>query len=816
MTRDDYTMIQITPTSFGIALATYCSLSFAQIDPGQPLNNPGYNFRDTLNQYCLLCHNEATRTANLSLEKLDIENVGGHADIWEKVLRKLKSRTMPPAGLPRPDESSYSGFATYLETELDKYASKYPDPGDPLLRRMNRTEYINSVRDLFGIEFNADALLPADNTMFGFDNIGNVLTLSPLLAEKYVSAARKIRQQVLGSSDMQPEFNIYSVSGDLLQEDQMSEELPFGSRGGLAIRHHFPMDGEYVIHIRLQRNSRDYIRGLTEPHQLDVRLDGSPIKTFILGGEKRGKSAGLFSSGGQGDVEQEYYERNADEALEAKVFARAGVRKIMVTSPKVSTVPEEPLYSRMSLVDYSQYKGGVPGIHTLAIQGPYNASISNSSASRKKVFVCEPVSGNDKVCATRIISNLASQAYRRQPSAKEIADLMEFYNYGHDETGFDEGIGLAMERILAGPEFLFLIETTPENVKPGQVFKVSDRELATRLSLFLWSSIPDQELLQLAAAGNLSKPAILKQQVMRMLDDPRSNALMANFASQWLSLEKLNAATPDGELFPYFDDNLRQALQTETLLFFEHILREDLPLIELLDANYSFINERLAAHYNISQIFGNHFRKVAFTDGSRGGLLGHGSILTVTSYANRTAPTIRGKWVLENILGAPPPPPPPNIPGLQEKNKEGQVLTMRQAMEQHRANPVCASCHKVMDPLGFAMEKYDAIGTWRLIDAASNLPVDSSGTLPDGTAFEGPMELRKALVERRQNDFILTVIEKLLTYALGREINHNDAPTMRMIMKQTESAQYRLSALIFAIVESAQFQTRRVPAHDDI
>jgi len=806
-------MLLYAVTSISAILFFYSSLSVAQIGSA-PAADPHY--RETINQYCLLCHNDATRTANLSLEQLDIDNVGKDRQIWEKVLRKLNSRSMPPAGMPRPNEAVYSSFADYLESALDSHASAFPEPGAPLLRRMNRTEYINAVNELFAVALNADAILPADHTMLGFDNVGNVLTLSPLLAEKYVAAAREIRYQVLGNPDMQPEFIIYTVPAYLLQEEQMAEDLPFGSRGGVTINHHFPLDGEYVIQIRLQRNSRDYIRGLVDAHRLDVHLDGKLMREFSIGGEKKGRSAGLFSSGAQGDVEQEYYERNADETLELRFFAHAGTRKITVTFPKITTMPEGPYTPRMSLVDYAQYKGGVPGVRTVAVQGPYTPAVSNESASRKKVFICKPAGKNDSKCAGEIITNIARRAYRRPPSADEMAVLMDFYKYGLSESGFEEGIGLAIERILAGPEFLFLVENVPAGIKPGAVFRISDLELATRLALFLWSSIPDEALLDLAEAGKLSEPVMLQQQIIRMLKDSRSDALVQNFASQWLALDKLNAATPDGELFPYFDDNLRQALQTETRLFFEHILRQDLPLVDLLAADYSFINERLANHYNIPKVFGSHFRKVTFPDNSRGGLLGHGSILTVTSYANRTAPTIRGKWVLENILGAPPPPPPPNIPGLIEKDDEGKALTMRQAMEKHRANPVCASCHKVMDPLGFALEKYDAIGRWRTIDAASNSPVDSSGALPDGTAFDGPIELREALIQRRQGDFILTVIDRLFTYALNRELNHNDAPAIRTIMKKTESAQHRLSSLIMAIVESTQFQKREVIGHDDI
>ena len=798
-------MLRAAATAFaGIGALLYCIASAAQ-----NVSTPSSaDYHQTVNQYCVLCHNDATRTANLSLEKLDISNPGRAPQIWEKVLRKIKSRTMPPAGMPRPDETVYRDFGNYLETALDLQAENAPAPGSPLLRRMNRTEYINAIRDLFAVQLNADNLLPADHTMLGFDNVGKVLTLSPLLAEKYVAAAREIRYQVLGKPEMPPEFNVYTVPAYLLQDEQMSESLPFGSRGGITINHAFPLDGEYLIKLRLQRNSRDYIRGLVDKHRLDVSVDGKRVQEFSVGGENKGRSAGLFSSGAQGDVDQEFYERNADDVLEVRTFVSAGTHKITVTFPRVATMPEGPQQPRMSLVDYAQYKGGVPGVRTVAIQGPYNAVVISQPDSHNKLLICTPSGVNDQECARNILGNIARRAYRRTSGSDEMAVLMDFYKYGQQESGFEEGIGLAIERMLAGPEFLFLVEVTPESVKPDAIFSISDPELATRLSLFLWSSIPDELLLDLAEAGKLSDPDVLQQQVRRMLKDGRSDALVENFAAQWLALDKLNAVSPDGELFPYFDDNLRQALQTETRLLFAHVLREDLPITELLTANYSFLNERLASHYNIPQVYGSHFRKVTFPDDTRGGLLGQGSILTVTSYANRTAPTIRGKWILENILGAPPPPPPPNIPGLIQKNTEGKVLTMREAMEQHRANPVCASCHKVMDPLGFALEKYDATGRWRTIDAASNSPVDASGALPDGTTFDGPIELREALIQSRQADFILTVIDRLFTYALNRELSHNDAPAMRQIMKKTANGQHRLSGLIMAIVESTQVRTR--------
>lgn len=774
-------------------------------------------FRAVVDQYCITCHNDALRTAGLSLQAVDINRVGEGAAIWEKVLRKLKVRTMPPSGMPRPDVDTYEAFAGFLESGLDTYAQQHPQPGVASLRRLNRTEYFNAIEDLLAIRINDDTILPADDTMFGFDNVGNVLTLSPLLAEQYITAARKIRLQALGQEDMSPEYYSYNVPRYLMQEDWVSEDLPMGSRGGLAIQHHFPMDGEYVLQIRLQRNSRDIIRGLVHiPHDIDIRLDDEQVATLTVGGKKFGKSGGIFSSSAQGNPEQEQYERFSDEELEVRFNASAGVHKVSVTFLKKMGIPEEPLYSQMSIIDYAQYKAGVPGVGTVRIGGPYNASTGEGSPTRDKLYICKPLSDNDTVCASQIIANIGRLAYRRTLSDSELTGLMQFYQQGQRQGGFDEGIGLALERIIAGPKFLFVTEKVPMGIDAGEIYQVSDVELATRLALFLWSSIPDTELLDVAEAGRLQQPGVLQQQIKRMLADDRSRALIDNFAAQWLTLGRLNAASPNGEIFPYFDDNLRQAFRKETELFFEHIFRNDRPLMELLVADYTFVNERLAKHYGIPDIYGNHFREVKLADGKRGGLLGQGSILTVTSYANRTAPTIRGKWILENILGAPPPPPPPNVPGLRSKNDEGKVLNMRQQMEQHRANPVCASCHKVMDPLGFALENFDAIGKWRTMDAASGTPINATGALPDGTPFEGPAELRDVLLNKRQYDFIMTVIEKLLTYSLGRGIEHSDAPAMRSIMKASAGEDYKLSSLITAITESMPFRMRRAPGHDDL
>jgi len=794
--------------AMGVVLVTFGVLATAQQQIS--INLPAHvetDFKATLDQYCVACHNDTLLTAGMSLQYIDVKSIGDNADTWEKILRKLKVRSMPPAGMPRPDIATYNAFSDYLETSLDKLAADNPQPGKPMVRRINRTEYLNAVRDLFSVEIRDNSILPTDDTMFGFDNISDVLTLSPFLAEQYIAAARKVRIQALGEPVMQPLVETYTVSTNLLQEVQMSEDLPFGSRGGVSIEHHFPHDGEYVMQVRLQRNSREYIRGLAEPHQIDMRLNGRLLEQFTIGGQKFGKSSGIYSTAAIGDIEQEEYERTADEMLDVRFVTKAGSHRISVSFLDETTVPEEPLYPRQTRYDYSQFKGGVPGVHTVSIGGPYNTRGVGETASRERILTCQPTGIGDLACAEKILSTLAHRAYRRPPTRKELEVLMGFYRNG-SSSGFEEGIGLAMERMLAGPEFLFIVERTPANVRPGETFRISDSELATKLSLFLWSSVPDVELLDLAESGHLSKPGILEQQVQRLLENPRSRALVDNFASQWLSLGRLNVTEPNTDLFPYFEENLRQAFREETALFFDYILREDRPLMELLDADYTFVNERLARHYGIPDVYGNHFRKIKLTDPSRGGLLGHGSILTATSYPDRTSPVIRGKWILENILSAPPPAPPADIPGLRVTNDEGKALNMRESMEQHRANPVCAGCHKAMDPLGFALENYDAVGTWRTIYSDTNSVIDASGVLPDGTPFVGPVELRQVLLEKRQYDFVTTVADKLLTYALGRGVVHTDFPVIRSIIKKTDPDGYRLSSIITEIVKSKPFQMR--------
>jgi hypothetical protein len=763
--------------------------------------------RATVDRYCVTCHNDRLRTAGLTLEKVDVDKVAQGAEVWEKVIRKLRNGQMPPAGVQRPDPATYRSLAAYLETALDREAALNPNPGRPSLRRLNRTEYTNTVRDLLAVEINGDVLLPADDSRFGFDNNGDVLTVSPLLSERYLSAARKISRLAIGDPSVLPSFETYDTPRYLLQDDRISEALPFGSRGGIVIRHQFPQDGEYVIRIRLQRNHRDFIRGLVDAHQLDVRLNGVRIKRFTVGGEQYGKSAPIFSTAAIGDIAQEEYERASDEALEFRFHAKAGLAVVAVTFLKQTSVPEIPLRPRMTQYDFTQYKGGQPGVASVSIGGPFAATGLGDTASRRKILVCRPLTkSEEQPCAGKILSALARRAYRRPAREQDVQTLLSFYDAGRAEGGFEEGIGTALERILVDPEFLFRIERDPAVVPRNGAYRISDIDLASRLSFFLWSSMPDDELLSLAEKGQLKDPTMMEQQVRRMLADHRSNALVSNFAGQWLYLRNLRSVSPDPELFPYFDDNLREAFRQETELFFDSMVREDRTVLDLLSANYTFVNERLAEHYGIPDVYGSRFRRVTLNDPHRGGLLGQGSILTVTSYGNRTSPVIRGKWILENILGAPPPPPPPNVPELRDRNQDGRMLSMRQQMEQHRASAVCASCHKVMDPLGFALENFDATGRWRTTDA--NTPVDPSGVLPDGTKVDGPAGLRDVLLQHG-DEFVTTVTERLLTYALGRGVDYYDAPAIREILREAAPNKYTWSSLILGITKSKPFQMRR-------
>ncbi len=771
------------------------------------------NHGAVIDTYCVACHNAQLKTADLELDSADIGNPTSNAPLWEKVIRKLRTGAMPPAGMPRPEPETYDSIATYLETTIDSAAAANPDPGRPAIQRLNRTEYANAIRDLLAVDTNIidiDLLLPNDDSSYGFDNIGDVLTVSPVLMEGYLSAARKISRVALGDTAASAVAQTYEVPRFLVQWDRMGEDFPLGSRGGLNAQHYFPRDGEYELQIALQRNGKTYVVGTEFPRRLDVRLDGEVIQQYTVGGDNPGPRPEEPSSFNQGEFER--YLGSIDENFKFRISVEAGMRQIQLTFPNAITEPEGVF--RPPVTDYSYawdygHPDLEPAVASLTIDGPYNAGGIGETASRQRILVCTPIAANEEdACARQILSGLARRAFRRPVTDMDLQDLMSLYQTGRSRGDFEDGIRLALQRILVDPEFLFRIERDPPNASPGVSYRLSDLELAARLSFFLWSSIPDDQLLELAETERLGEPEVLEREVRRMLDDPRSVALVENFAGQWLYLRNVEMVWPNPDIYPEFDANLRQSLQRETALFFESQLREDRSVLELLDADYSFMNERLARHYGIPNVYGSHFRRVSVTDDNRRGLLGQGSVLTVTSYATRTAPTIRGKWLLENILGAPPPPPPPDVPSLDESTsgENGEALTVREQMEMHRAAPACASCHRVMDPLGFALENFDATGQWRDEDGG-NL-IDASGVTPDGFALHGPADLRKYLVANPEQ-FVATTTEKLLTYALGRGVEYYDAPTIRQIIHNAEPNDYAWSSIVLGVINSTPFRMRR-------
>ena len=774
--------------------------------PSSPGSSLAPQRRALLDRYCVTCHNEKLKTAGLMLDKMDVEQIGAGAEVWEKVVRKLRGGVMPPANRPRPDKVTIDGFIASLETALDRAAAAAPNPGRPAIHRLNRAEYTNAIRDLLGLEIDGRSLLPGDDSGYGFDNIAEVLTVSPGLLERYLLLAKQISRLAIGDPTMRPTVATYKVPYSFVQDDRMSEDLSFGSRGGAAIRHYFPVDGEYLVKIRLQRQSLEIghvIRGLDVRNQVDVRLDHARVKLFTL-------DVRDYGSGGYRDTED-----LADAHLEVRIPVKAGMRIVGVSLNKRTWYTEGVGMSRLppasdayasgrkSEQNFGKIEAGVDEIN---IAGPFNATAPQDTLSRRRIFVCRPIGPQDEEpCAKTILSTLARRAYRRPVTDADVRTLLGFYQGGQAEGGFEKGVQRALERILTDPDFLFRVERDPANVAPGAVYRLSGLELASRLSFFLWSSIPDDELLDLAASGKLSDPVVLDQQVRRMLRDARAKALLSNFFGQWLYLRNVVTHKPDPFVFPEFDDGLREAFQRETELFLETQLREDRSATELLTANYTFVNGRLARHYGIPNVYGSRFRRVTLRDDGRSGLLGQGSLLTVTSYANRTSPVLRGKWLLENILGTPPPAPPANVPDLKD-DEASQATSMRARMEQHRKNPVCASCHWMIDPLGFALENFDGIGKWRATEAGTS--IDASGTLPDGTTFDGPATFREALLEHRET-FIRTLTEKLLTYALGRGVEYYDMPAVRTIMREAALSDDRWSSLILEIVKSPPFQMRR-------
>jgi hypothetical protein len=808
-----YVFATATPVTVALLSAPLSAGAQAQSAPEAEL------LQTTLGEYCVTCHNDRTRRGDLSFEGLDLSRVGEHTAIPERVLRQLRTRRMPPLGRPRPADETYEVLATWLESEIDQFTAANPNPGrTEAFHRLNRAEYANAVRDLLALDVDVEALLPADDIdEHGFDNMADVLTVSPALMERYLSAARKTARLAVGEAPLGPAGEIYEVPILFIQNDRMSDDLPFGSRGGIGIRHYFVVDGEYDLAIRLHRNYVNYVRGMGSSHELEVRLDGVLVRTFTFGGEEPDVLQAPASYGGNqfGDPAWEEYMLFADANLRVRFSAKAGPHLVGVSFVRKFTEPEGVLQPRQSVfaAAVNEMRDGDAAVEQVTITGPFGSGGPGDPPSRRAVFTCRPASDaspDEEACAREILSSLARQAYRRPVEPGDLETLVDFYRAGRSDDSFDAGIQLALERLLISPDFLFRVERDPTDIAPGTVYALSDLELASRLSFFLWSSIPDAELLDLAELGMLQDPAVLEQQTRRMLADSRSKALVQNFAGQWLYLRNLRSVVPDAVSFPEFDENLREAFRQETELFVESLIHDDRSVLDLLGADYTFANERLAEHYGIPGVYGSHFRRVPL-DGElaerRGGILGQGSLLTVTSYANRTSPVLRGKWVLTNILGTPPPAPPADVPDLPDRGEDGQPATVRDRMIQHREDPVCAACHLPMDPLGLALENYDAIGRWRSTGQA-NLAIDASGQLPNGTEFYGPRGLRTLLLERPEQ-FSGTVTEKLLAYAIGRGPEHYDRATVRGITRAAAFEDYRWSSIIVGIVQSTPFRMRR-------
>jgi len=754
--------------------------------------------RRFVKQHCADCHSGEDAAGRLDLKTITAVDITRDPVAWEKVVRKLRARQMPPAEMPRPSERSYQAVLSVLETKLDRAAEKHPQPGrTATFRRLTRFEYQNAIRDLLALDVDATRLLPADEASHGFDNV-TVGGLSPTLLNRYISAAQKISRLAIGRPPKEPGGYTHRIRPDVTQEKRM-EGLPLGTRGGAVIPYHFPASGEYDIEIRLARDRNEHVEGLREPHELELMLDRKRLRLFTV----KPPRGGGKSAGGYGKASH----ANVDRHLKARIKVPAGPHKLGVTFlKKASSLLEskrQPLNVHFNMYRHPRL---TPAIYQVSITGPFQAASPGETPSRKRIFVCRPKKPQQEdACAKRILSTLMRRAYRRPVTAQDLKKPMELYRQARKEGGFETGIEMGLSAVLVNPNFLFRIERDPEGVASGSAYRISDIELASRLSFFLWSSIPDDELLDLAERGKLSDPKVLEQQTRRMLADERSQALVKNFAGQWLYLRNLDSITPDMRRFPDFDDNLRQAMRRETELFFENIMREDRSVLNLLKADHTYLNERLAKHYRISHVYGSRFRKVKLDGQSkRGGLLRHGSILTVTSYATRTSPVIRGKWILENILGTPPPPPPEMVPALKD-NTVAANLSVRERLAEHRANPACASCHDLIDPVGFSLENFDAVGRWR--DLEEGKPVDASGGLPDGSEFTGIAGLERGLLNRPEI-FVGTLAEKLLTYALGRGVKHSDAPAIRKIVRQAKADGYRFSSVILGIVKSTSFQMR--------
>jgi len=771
------------------------ALAYGQVAAKTPAASPE---RALVTRYCFGCHNDSLKSGDMSLAKLDVAHPDQSAELAEKVIHKLRAGMMPPPGLPRPDAPALKAFVASLETPIDQAAALHPNPGRPALHRLNRTEYANSIRELLEVDVDVTALLPTDDMSHGFDNMADVLTISPALMEGYIRAAGKISREAVGDPAALPLTTTYSIPRVLAQTRHI-DGTPIGTRGGMAVVHDFPADGEYTFKLGFYYSPTGPLFGMNQGkgQEIEVAVNGERVALIEINPSMTLAKDGIKTP---------------------PIKVRAGPQRISASFPQKFDGPIEDEYRMVeqSLVDVSV--GALPGmttlphLHELSITGPVKAAGVSNTPARRKIFTCRPVSGDEEIpCAKQILSALARAAYRRPVTANDLEGLLSFYQSARNQADFDAGIRTAIQAIIANPEFVFRFERDPANVVSGKNYRISDLELAARLSFFLWSGPPDEQLIALASQSKLRDPVVLEKQVRRMLADPRSNALSSTFASQWLHLQNLKIVNPDLFLFPDFDKGLANSMLQETELLFDSIMREDRNVVDLLTADYTFVDERLAKHYGIPNVLGSRFRRVPLTDPNRFGILGHGSILTLTSTAIRTSPVQRGKYVMEVLLGTPPPPPPKDVPALPEnaESRTGHVakpLSVRERMEQHRANATCAGCHKLMDPIGFALENFDAVGVWRTND--SGFRIDSSGQMFDGAKLNGPASLREALVNR-SDAYISTFTENLLAYGLGRVLEYTDMPVVRGIAREAARNNNRFSSFVLGIVKSTPFQMRR-------
>ena len=815
------------PAVFALVISGWMAVALSSVQtsapPAQtapvPASSTPPGIQQVLDNYCVTCHSERLRTGGLVLQGLDLANPAARADVWEGVIAKLRAKSMPPAGRPRPDAATYHAVATSLEAAIDRAWAANPNPGRiGAVHRLNRVEYNNAIRDLFALDIDVTSKLPGDETADGsFDNFADVLSISTAHLERYLSVGRQVTRLAVGLPPTVPAVDRFEIPLHVVQEDQQSDDLPFGSRGGMAIRYDFPVDGEYAITVRLRRQYQDYVMGMGWPQQLDVRIDGALVKRFTVGGEGKGRpAAASYAGDGEpgfaGDPEWEkYMQGGVDAGLEVRLHIKAGPRLVGVSFVRQMWEPEglpQPL-QRGRVLTNDQIYMGYASVGAVSVAGPYSGPGSaKDTPSRRAIFVCEPRrTSEERACAEKILSKIARLAYRRPAAPADVQTLLQFFADGRRDGGsFDAGIQFALERVLVDPDFLLRVHRDQGSRGP---YRLSDLELASRLSFFLWNSIPDERLIDAAERRQLSKPAFLEQQVRRMLVDPRATrALVDNFAAQWLNLRRVREVIVDPYVYPDFDESLLQAFEEETRLFLTSTLGEDRSVLDLLRANYTFVNERLARHYGIAGIYGSRFRRVTLPNlDRRGGLLGNGSILATTSYPNRTSPVLRGKWLLDNMFGAPPPPPPPGVNTTLEEPKGGALPpTIRERLAQHRTNAVCATCHAAIDPLGFALENFDAIGGWRTTDE-SGKPVDASGDVVSGATVQGLSGLRALLLEE-PGQFPATVTAKLLAYALGRRLEYYDRPAVRQIVRDAAASDYRWSSLVIGIVKSPAFQMR--------